>query len=225
MAYHEELRHVPNATSPAPALWSPGDHVLWRFVRDCTVEAARPVIVVRDTPDLSAFWLAPGTPIIRATLADGTPIRSVPVHERFVLPWGARESTWHGTGVLKLVPWGAAHSVWLFWDEDGSLRGWYVNLEAPHRRRPHGVDTSDHVLDIWVTPDRRWDWKDEDELAAAYAAGRFSDEDLVAIRAEGERVVELIERWASPFRDGWERFRPDPRWRLPVLPRDWAALP
>ncbi|WP_267594145.1 DUF402 domain-containing protein [Carbonactinospora thermoautotrophica] len=225
MAYQDELPPAPDATPPPPALWSPGDHVLWRFVRHGTVEAARPVTVVRDAPDLSVFWLAPGTPIVRAVLVDGTPIRSVPVRERFAHPWGTRESIWHGPGVLKLVPWGAAHSVWVFWDDDGSLRGWYVNLEAPHRRRPYGVDTSDHVLDIWVTPDRRWEWKDEDELTAAHAAGRFGDEDLVAIRAEGERVIKLIERWASPFRDGWERFRPDPDWALPALPADWATLP
>jgi len=41
------------------------------------------------------------------------------------------------------------------------------------------------------------------------------------IRAEGERVARLIERWEPPFSDGWEDWRPDPAWPLPVLPPGW----
>lgn len=200
--------------------WRAGEQVLWRFVSPSGLEAARPVTVVRDAPDLSAFWLAPGTPILRSALSDGTDVRTVPLERRFVEPWATSESCWTGTGVLKLVPWGQAHSVWVFWDDDGSLRGWYVNLEAPHRRVPTGIDTRDHVLDIWVDPDGHWEWRDEDELEAAEAAGRFTPTEIAAIRAEGERVVARIEQWESPFRDGWERFRPDPRWALPGLPGD-----
>jgi hypothetical protein len=184
----------------------------------------RPMTVVADSADLLVAWLAGGTPIQRASLPDGSDIRSVGLAERFRVGRRPMPSIWHGTGILKLLPWGAAHSVWLFWDPGWSLRGWYVNLEAPHRRWRRGVDTTDHVLDIWVTPDRRWEWKDEDEFAEAIAAGRFAPSEAAAIRAEGERVIQIIDRWGPPFCDRWEDFRPDPAWPVPPMPADWAEL-
>jgi hypothetical protein len=33
--------------------------------------------------------------------------------------------------------------------------------------------------------------------------------------------VRLIESWDAPFREGWEEWRPDPSWTVPVLPVDW----
>jgi hypothetical protein len=201
--------------------WAPGTQILWRFVREGQVRTVRPMTVVADRPDLLVAWLAGGTPIQRASLPDGSDIRTAALADRFRLGRRPMPSVWHGTGILKLVPWGSAHSVWLFWDPGWELRGWYVNLEAPHRRWHSGVDTTDHVLDIWVTPDRRWEWKDEDEFAEALAAGRFSARDATEIQAEGARVVEKIERWDSPFQDGWENFRPEESWPIPELPAGW----
>jgi uncharacterized protein len=209
---------------PAAGHWRAGSQILWRFVREGEVRTARPMTVVENRPDLLVAWLAGGTPIQRSSLPDGSAIRSVAVTERFRLGRRPMPSFWSGTGILKLLPWGAAHSVWLFWDPGFALRGWYVNLEAPHRRWSRGVDTTDHVLDLWVTPDRRWSWKDEDEFAEAQAAGRFSAADAAEIRAEGERVARLIEDWAAPFNEGWEDFRPDPSWPIPPLPANWADL-
>jgi hypothetical protein len=34
----------------------------------------------------------------------------------------------------------------------------------------------------------------------------------------------MIERWEPPFSDGWENWRPDPAWPLPVLPDGWAQI-
>ncbi|MFG3704156.1 DUF402 domain-containing protein [Micromonospora sp. NPDC047670] len=51
--------------------------------------------------------------------------------------------------------------MWWFF-RAGVFTGWYVNLEEPCARRPDGVDTTDHVLDIVVTPQRQW--KDTDEF-------------------------------------------------------------
>jgi Protein of unknown function (DUF402) len=213
--------------SPEPAghslvdRWDPGTQILWRFVREGQVRTVRPMTVVVDRPDLTVAWLAGGTPIQRSSLPDGSSIRSASLADRFRLGRRPMPSIWRGTGILKLLPWGSAHSVWLFWDPGWVFRGWYVNLEAPHRRWSAGVDTTDHVLDIWVTPDRRWEWKDEDEFAEAQAAGRFSASEAAEIRAEGAGVVDRIERWASPFCDGWEDFRPDPAWPIPELPLGW----
>jgi uncharacterized protein len=70
----------------------------------------------------------------------------------------------------------------------------------------------DHQLDIWIYPDGRWEWKDEDDLAKSIEFGIFTAEEAAAVRAAGERVVA---EW--PFPTGWENWRPDPAWPLPAL--------
>jgi hypothetical protein len=45
-----------------------------------------------------------------------------------------------------------------------------------------------------------------------------------AIRAEGVRAVRDIESNASPFRDGWDTWRPGSRLRRPELVDGWDDL-
>ena len=60
------------------------------------------------------------------------------------------------------------------------------------------------------------EWKDEDELAAAVEAGRFTADEAASIRAEGERV------WAErPWPTGWEEWLPPAEWAQPELPDGW----
>jgi len=106
----------------------------------------------------------------------------------------------------------------------GRFLGWYVNLETPWRRTALGYDSTDHLLDIWVDPDRRWRWKDENHLAEAVEIELFSQEQAREFRAEGERVIEQIEAWSGPFDEGWEIWRPDPTWPLPSVPDGWDRL-
>ncbi|QPP06777.1 DUF402 domain-containing protein [Streptomyces bathyalis] len=207
--------------------WAPGTRILWRYRANGTghPHICRPVTVVRDTPDLLAAWVAPGTVCVKPEMADGTPVHHEPLDTRYTRPRRTVLSRWFGTGVLKLArpdePW----SVWLFWERDWQFKNWYVNLEEPHRRWPGGIDSEDHFLDIAVYPDRGWEWRDEDEFAAARRAGLVDDGLAERVRAAGSAVVEQIESWASPFSDGWENWRPDPRWPVPLLPRDWDGRP
>ncbi|MEU8134665.1 DUF402 domain-containing protein [Streptodolium elevatio] len=210
---------------PASAAWAPGDQILWRYLRNGRVLDCRPVTVVRDDPDQLAVWLAGGTRRVKPVLPDGSDVRTAPLGNRFRLGLVPAVQEWFGGGVLMLArpdePW----SVWLFWGQDRRLNGWYVNLERPRERWSGGVDTEDLVLDVWVTPDRRWHYKDEDELAASREAGRFTDADVDAIYASGRRAVDVVKAWGPPFCDGWEDFRPDPAWPLPDLPDGWDLLP
>lgn len=68
------------------------------------------------------------------------------------------------------MPW----SVWLFWDDEWTFDGWYVNLEALHRREGRDLFSSDHVLDVWIDADGGIQIKDEDELEAAVEQGLLS---------------------------------------------------
>ena len=174
--------------------------------------------VVRDDEDSLVAWLAPGTPVLRPVLADGRELRDAPPAQMFVAPRAVGRSAWRGAGILKIAPTGSDWSVWLFWDDAWSFRGWYVNLEDPHRRDGGSVYTQDRVLDLWVTPARAITWKDEDELAVAVETGRWSRDDAECFRSDARAVERLVRAWASPFRDGWEGWRPDPAWPTPRLP-------
>ena len=207
--------------------WAPGTRVLWRYRGNGTdaPHICRPVTVVADTADLLAVWVAPGTECVKPELADGTPVHLEPLETRYVKPSRTVRSRWAGSGVLKLARPGEPWSVWLFWDDDGAFRNWYVNLEEPRTRWCGGVDSEDHFLDISVRPDRSWQWHDEDEYAAARRAGLVDDALAARVRAAGRAAVERITAWGPPIRDGWEHWRPDPRWPVPSLPDDWDGSP
>jgi protein associated with RNAse G/E len=96
--------------------------------------------------------------------------------------------------------------------------GWYVNFEIPYQVVDHGLQTMDLVLDMLVSPQRRWDWKDRDEFDDALARGILSAGTAATLEAEAEQVTDQIERGHGPFADTWPAWRPDPRWSAPALP-------
>jgi hypothetical protein len=197
--------------------------VRYRTLGQDTLLGARPLRFLGVGNGYVAGWLPGGTDVADPVLADGRPLRAVEPEAWFSDDLASVRRPWSGDALVMLVPLAGAHSVWLFWDEDGAFGNWYVNLERPHLWHANGCDTRDTLLDVVCEAPRRWRWKDEDELEIAVAVGAITREDAVGIRAEGERVVAAIERWASPFADGWERWRPDPSWPAPELPADWDA--
>lgn len=207
--------------------WAPGEQILWRYRANGGdgFHICRPVTVVRDTADLLAVWMAPGTECVKPVMADGTPVHREPLATRYTKPRALRRDHWAGAGVLKLARPGDPWSVWLFREPDWTFRNWYVNLEAPRARWSGGVDSEDHFLDLSVYQDRTWRWHDEDEFAQAQAAGLMSAEQAAEVRDAGRRAVEVIERWGQPFSDGWQHWRPDPSWPVPGLPADWDRTP
>ena len=184
--------------------WEPGEVVVWRETWRGRTYMASPVRVVEDTERHLAVYLAEGTRFV-------FPPGSWPFGGEH--PWAGR-GAWEGHGLLVVHRWGDAHAVWHFWE--GSERlfgGWYVNLQAPFRRDGHAFDTGDHELDIWITPDGEWQWKDEHRMEDWVRRGRFTEDEVAAIRAEGERV---LDEW--PFPTGWENWEPDPSWSVPAMP-------
>ncbi|WP_327353718.1 cytidylyl-2-hydroxypropylphosphonate hydrolase [Streptomyces sp. NBC_01304] len=208
--------------------WAPGTHILWRYRENgggTGFHIARPVTVVRDTDELLAVWMAPGTECVKPVLSDGTPVHHEPLATRYTKPRTVQRDQWHGTGVLKLARPGEPWSVWLFWEPGWQFKNWYVNLEEPLVRWSGGVDSEDHFLDISVYPDRTWLWRDEDEFAQAQRAGLMDRHQAEGVREAGHRAVRAIETWGSPFADNWPRWRPDPAWGVPALPEDWNRTP
>jgi Protein of unknown function (DUF402) len=156
------------------------------------------------TVDEGVLWLPPGTPYAIGTdlFADWTyDFRRL---ER---------------GQLRVTPPGAAFSVFLFDDHEGKLRGWYVNLEQPQRRTPHGFDYEDELLDIWVAKGHDPELLDEDELDEAVHRWFVSPERAAEIRAKAQRLLA-----EPPWPTGWEDWHPEPGWQVPDLPPGWETL-
>ena len=176
--------------------FAPGESVVVRHVWRGNTFLVWSAVAVRHDEELLALWIPTGSPCLRPAVRAELPYEQ-PLVER----------PWHEPGVLQLWPAGAAHAVWVF------EHGWYVNLQEPFRRSPHGVDTADQLLDLVRSSDGEWRWKDEHELAAAVERGYLSDDEECAIRAEAERVIA-----ADSFPTGWEDWEPDPSWPVPSLP-------
>ncbi|MBL1065826.1 DUF402 domain-containing protein [Streptomyces sp. 7-21] len=206
-----------------PGRWRPGDQILWRYRTNNGpgFSVCRPVTVVQDSPGLLAVWLAPGTECVRPAFADGSRLDDEPLATRYTRPRTTIRAPWTGMGVLKLAEPGRPWSVWLFWERHWRFKNWYVNLEAPRDRWAGGVDSEDHFLDIAVYPDRSWEWLDEDEFAQAREAGLLDAGQARRVRAAAEDAARLIGSWGPPFSQDWPRWRPDPAWPVPALPRDW----
>ncbi|HEU4948568.1 MAG TPA: DUF402 domain-containing protein [Kribbella sp.] len=208
--------------------WEPGTTIHWVYEgtgRHSGKPNVRPMTVVRDDEAGLVAWLAPGTPLIKPVLTDGRETRHAGPRDMFTEDRVLKLDIWRGTGILKVAPAGKRWSVWHFWAADGTFRGWYVNLEAPHRRDADRRRTStvDYVLDLWVTPDRTVEWKDEDELEGAVAAGRFSPQEAERIVDDARDAEQEITTWTSPFSDSWHEWRPDLNWRLPEAPSGYEV--
>ncbi len=192
-------------------MWSSGDAVALREIWKGHVWKARACTVVHDRADHLALVVPRGAPT-KIPPGSGIP------RDRWELEDGV-----FTVDALRLTRPGEAHSILLFWDAD-VFQGWYVNLEQPLRRSAVGFDYLDQELDLYVRPDRTWEYLDEDEFEEAQRLGVIGAEAAAAVRAEAARVLGLIERWEPPFCDGWEHWRPDPAWPIPTLPPEWEIV-
>jgi uncharacterized protein len=191
--------------------WSPGDVVVVREVWRGRVWKARPFVVVHDRPDQLALYIPRGTP---TKIPPGS---GIPRDE-----WTLEDGVF-GSDVLRLTRPGEPHSVLLFWHE-GAFNGWYVNFERPLTRALLGFDYLDRELDLLVRPDRTTELLDGDEFEEAHRLGVISPDEAADVVAQLARVRGVVERWESPFCDGWERWTPDPAWPVPQLPTGWDVV-
>ncbi|MCY0932818.1 DUF402 domain-containing protein [Streptomyces sp. H34-S4] len=181
-----------------------------------TVSLVCPARVVEAGADGLLLWVAPGTPLWRATIPPGTHLRDLPTEGSYPL----RADRWRDAGALILQPAGAGHAVWWSFTQEQEFRSWYVNLESRTRTRDGAdVHVTDQELDITVTPDRAWEWKDEESFAAKTGHPVYwTAAEAAAIRAEGVRVTRLIDSASYPFDGTWCDFRPPASWTVPDRP-------
>jgi predicted RNA-binding protein associated with RNAse of E/G family len=198
-----------------------GDPIVLRDLWDGRVWSARPMTVVKDEPGETVLFVwSPLVMMAAASERTGEFLR-LPSE-----PWELREQRWDRYRVLSFAWPDVAHAVLGFWEHVADrFAGWYVNLQTPLQRTAFGFDTTDHFLDLVISPDlETWAWKDEDELAEAERIGLISPGDVVSIRAEGERALERLEQRRPPFDRDWSAWRPDPSWIEPKVPDDPRIL-
>jgi len=172
------------------------------------------------------LWIPAGSVYHDIAAADGRSFREVPFGQWSATETVMRDLRWD-SNVLMLHPPRSGYSLWFFFSPAGEFRQWYVNLEEPAALWRDGdllgLDTVDQDLDIVVAPDRTWRWKDEEEFADHLGyPDSYWVPDPAAVRAEGDRVVELIDAGEFPFDGTGTDFRPDPAWAaLTEMPPGW----
>ena len=207
--------------------FEPGRLIMHRNVRTGRIGWVRPARVVSDDERGLLVWIARFSPVVNQVSGDGRGMRTMPFTEWITAGTSLKHGVWSGPGLLKFLPTGAAHSVWWFRDDQDRFASWYVNLEEPGVRwddgEVAGVDIVDQDLDILVQPDRSWQWKDEEEFLERLAIPEhYWVADEAAVRAEGERVVKIIEAGEFPFDGTHTDFRPPPDWGPLPLPAGWS---
>jgi hypothetical protein len=193
----------------------PGDAAVIREVWDGRVFEARPCVVVDDRADKTTLFVPRGT-ICAVPVDDAGARVRVPSG---VWGWSRRPTT---SAVLSFAWPEVPYAVLLIWSPGDPRPRWYVNLQAPLARTTLGFDTTDHVLDVLIPPDRSgWRWKDEQELAEVVSLGLFSPEEAAGFRWWGRRAVEHVLLRQPPFDLEWDGWLPDPAWPIPELPAGW----
>jgi predicted RNA-binding protein associated with RNAse of E/G family len=203
--------------------FQPGQTIVLREILQKRVRSAQPQIVVQDEPDLLVLYIPVGTRWKLPFALNGG--RAGP-SSRLKGEWILKDSEWlGGLNRLTMKILDADYSVEIYRDAaNDSLRGWYINLEDPFRRTALGFDFLDQMLDIIVSPDlSTWRWKDEDEFEEAVRLGVLSPARSSTLRSEGEKAIAWLQSGKSPF-NGWEKWRPDPSWQIPILPEGWDII-
>ena len=195
-----------------------GETVLYRGLDEHgQVIDVKPVVVVEDADAQVVLWLPLGTPTIKPELLKP----SVERPRRWDHGWRLVESTWRVAEALIVIRPGEFRAIWVSWSHERVFQGWSVNIQSRLRRTHLGFDIQDYQLDILVEPDRSWRLKDEDELALAVELGRLTAVQGEAVRAEGQRAVDEIERNEAAYADGWENWRPNGEFKPPKLIPGW----
>lgn len=191
------------------------------FYEDGGHQAALPVRVVEESSERLALWLSEGTEIMYWATRDGRDPRSLPLDQRFAEPLATAPRKWVGPGVLRLLLPNTPYQVLHFWDTEGTFQNWYINFEAPMRRKGARVDTVDWHLDLVIAPDGTGHWKDEAEAHAAVAGGQLTQEHLLEARALGDSILRDFSAFVQRIGD-WRGYRPPDQWAALALPTDWA---
>jgi hypothetical protein len=200
-----------------------GDVVVLRYITtDGRIEICWPCRVVEDREDLLALFIAAGSPFKAGPKLTAAQKRRQP---HSALP--PDEYVWRNDVLRVMIP-GRSHSVLIFWAHEAGKRRllkYFINMEEPFRRTAVGFDTQDHTLDIEVTPDLDWRWRDEGELLNHITEGYYTEALAEAARVEGESAIASMRRLEHECMRGWPEWSPPNAWGVPAFVAGWDTTP
>ncbi len=193
------------------------------------VQIVHPVTVIQDSCDLMVAQLVPGTPCkIPARLVDkwsNHPHTKSRWDEQDSQNWEMCDWIWQHRRALILLYPHRYYAVYLFWaHSNGNFEGWYVNFQMPFTRTDFSIDTLDLEIDLIVTPEHTWHWKDEEEYMAGIKRGSISPEIADEVEKSRIEVLAMVDAKDSPFDTGWLNWQPDPSWAIPQLHSKWQDV-
>lgn len=193
-----------------------------RQVNAGQVVFAWPLVI---TGQRAGGWLAAQLPGVVGMVPTGYPHDMNKVIEQGLLrQWELEPYAWQRTCVLHhLVP-GAAWQASVWWDAaTGAYMRTYVDFQEPLRESGDNFDTRDLQLDLVVTPEGEWSWKDEDHYGHIIQLGMISEDHQLAVHRAREEVVSLVEAKTFPFDGQLKDDRPAGH-VLPELPAGWRQV-
>ena len=132
-----------------------------------------------------------------------------------------KERTWNRHSVLRIMYPDTPYSIWVMWDAiTNAFERWYINIEMAFVRTEIGFDTMDYELDIVVSPDFSWEWKDEDRLGELVNKGVFTETQASEFYDYGFDALKRLESRVAPFNEQWKNWKPDPGWGPIQMPNN-----
>lgn len=199
--------------------YKPGDVVILRDVAAGAILFAWPLRVVGDSARGLLLSQRPGVigKVTRGYPNDHATLLNEIASTRPTLV----DLAWSSTVTLGIFTSEQWWSTRLMWDAaTGDFLCYYVDFRRPIRRIGACVDTLDLGLDIVVTPDGHWQWKDEDHMPLIRAAGWLDGDGEAELEAAKADAVTSIEKRSFPFDDSLLTWRPDSG-ALHELPEGW----
>jgi hypothetical protein len=199
--------------------WECGDVIVRREVlNDGRPWLAMTVYVVEDSDDQLVTYLPGGSEF---GFLEGEFPTADGLH-----PWNRDDRRWEGHGTLMVQRPGDEHALWHLWTgPDRALQCWYVNLQEAFRRTAIGYDTQDLELDIVVSPDGTWAFKDRELLAGHVEIGRYTAQQMDRVIALGDALGAQLDAGHRWWDETWSAWTPDPSWRAVPLPPGWTDVP
>jgi uncharacterized protein len=177
----------------------------------------KPMVVVEDSEKYVILWCPLGT------LTKG-PVLAKPKVKGETREWVdglLKDGVWKYAEILVIIRKNEKWATWIKWNKERIFQGFYVNLQSELNRHHLGFDIRDHQLDIEVSPDKVWNWKDQHELDYDVECGKFTDEEAKHIRENGNDVISNIENKKGVIYEEWEKWKPSRSWKKPSIPINW----
>lgn len=187
--------------------------------------SAMPMIVASDSQSSTVLWSPAGTTWMAAKSA--TRLADLDKRHRRMEAlasndWQLVERQRRRSSLWFLTPESWCAPL-LFFSDQLTPQGWYVNVQEPVRRASWGFVTMDLVLDACVHLSGDWHWKDVEELGEYVQRGLIKPALAEHLKTTATGAIQLLLSHPAVF-DDWLSWIPDAAWPMPVLPPGWRDV-